>query len=242
MQVKNGEVILFRTPEALVSAAASSWLDEVEAATRRQAVHHVAFSGGRIARSFFSAALALARTRNTSFARVECFWADERCVPPGDAESNFRLAGELLLNRIQIPEKQVHRIRGEESPVIAAAHADAELCRIAPLNSNGHPVLDLILLGMGEDGHVASLFPGESESAALHSATYRAVAAPKFPPHRITLDYQTIMAARQVWVLVSGAGKQAALKESLLPAGQTPLALILAARPQTRILTDIETE
>ena len=101
-------------------------------------------------------------------------------------------------------------------------------------------MLDLIFLGMGEDGHVASLFPGESESARTNPAVYRAIRnSPKPPPTRVTLGYPAIAAAREVWVLASGGGKEAALRESLKPDGQTPLSRVLQTHPKPKVFTDI---
>ncbi|MGO9201590.1 MAG: 6-phosphogluconolactonase [Limisphaerales bacterium] len=97
---------------------------------------------------------------------------------------------------------------------------------------------DLLFLGMGEEGHVASLFPGEPEETAASQAVYRPVTVPKPPPRRITLGYPAICAARQVRVLAAGPGKASALRQSLDPAGNTPLARVLKQRPHTRILTD----
>lgn len=239
-QVKNVQTIFFSTAGDLAFAVARAWLDEIVAASQKGNAYHVAISGGRIARNCFDAALAAARTLEASFAKVHFFWADERCVRPDDPESNFSLAKEYLLAPLRVPEGQIHRIRGEETPAFAAAQAEAEICRIAELNSDGQPVLDLILLGMGEDGHVASLFPGELESDAANRAVYRTVLASKPPPHRITLGYPAIAAARQVWVLVSGPGKESALRESLNPTGQTPLARVLRSRCHTRVLTEVK--
>lgn len=148
---------------------------------------------------------------------VHFFWADERCVPPQDPESNFALADSWLFQPLRVAAASIHRIRGEAPPAQAAREAAEELSRFAPLDQAGCPVLDLILLGMGEDGHVASLFPG-SESAGVTAGDndiYRAVTAPKPPPNRITLTYPVIYAARQVWVLASGPGKERALADSL---------------------------
>jgi 6-phosphogluconolactonase len=237
--VQNVELIPFASDDNLAQAAASSFARIALSARLDGSTPTVALSGGRIAVKFFSAVVAGARATNLSFAPLHFFWADERCVPPNDAESNFRVARELLLIPLKIPDNQIHRIRGEESPAFAVAEAEAEIWRIAALTNDSQPMLDLIFLGMGEDGHVASLFPDEAESVIASPAIYRAVAAVKPPPQRITLGYAAIAAARQVWVLASGAGKEAALRESLDASGQTPLARVIKSRAQTRIFTDI---
>jgi len=238
--MKKFELISFATPDELARAVAGRWLDEIAAANREARPHCVALSGGRITENFFAATSELARARKISFGRAHFFWADERCVPPTDAESNFRMANELLFRPLGIAPDQIHRIHGEEPPGRAAESAEAELRRIVPVDGSGQPVLDLVFLGMGEDGHVASLFPGEPESSRASPAVFRAIAgAPKPPPNRITLGFPAIVAARNVWVLASGGGKKAALDEGLSPAGRNPLAQVLRSRGQTRIFTDI---
>lgn len=199
----------------------------------------VAVSGGRIAKDFFTSLARLTHEQGRSLAQVHFFWADERCVPPDDAESNYRSAAELLIVPLGLPVQNVHRLRGEDDPDRAAQAAEAELRRWAAASSGSQPVLDLVLLGMGEDGHVASLFPGEPEEVMGSGAVYRPVIASKPPPRRITLGYGAIAAAREVWVLASGVGKEAALRESLSPTGTTPLARVLQSRASTRIFTDL---
>lgn len=224
----------------MARAAADAWLHEVAATNRSQRPHFVALSGGRGARLFFEAAAGQARAGAISLSLVHFFWADERCVPPDDPESNFRLANELLLSPLAVNPQQVHRIRGELEPALAAAEAQAEILRVVPLDPAGQrPILDLVLLGMGEDGHVASLFPGEALGMAGSAAIYRAVFAPKPPSRRVTLCLPALAAARQVWVLITGPGKEAALAESLSPTGQTPLAQLVKSRNRTRIYSDI---
>ena len=233
----------FASGEELARAAVGEWLSKLEK-LGAGARYCVALSGGRIARVFFSAVAGMAKGRPSLMAAVHFFWGDERCVPPTDPESNFALARECLLDPLGVAGEQIHRVRGEKTPQVAAAEAEAELRRIATTEhatrntSPGQPVLDMIFLGMGEDGHVASLFPGEAEAAMNSPAVYRAVMGPKPPPNRITLGYSAIVAARQVWVLVSGAGKEKALRESLAPNGQTPLARVIRLRRETKILTD----
>ena len=104
----------------------------------------------------------------------------------------------------------------------------------------GQPAIDLVFLGLGENGHTASLFPEEPPEVRASPAVYRPITTPdKPPPHRITLGYATLAAARKVWVLVSGAGKEQALHDSLLPGGRTPLGQVLASRGFTKIFTDL---
>ena len=238
--MKNFELISFASADELASRAAGAWLDEIEAANRAGKMHCVALSGGRIAPEFFTATVEQARVRKISFARVHFFWADERCVPPTDPESNFKLASELLFAPLKILANQIHRIRGEDSPQVAAKIAEKELGRIVSADKSGQSVLDLIFLGMGEDGHVASLFPDAAAEILNCTVLYLAIEnSPKPPPRRISLSYAAIAAARQVWVLVSGAGKEAALRESLRPRGQTPLARVMQSCSRTKIFSDI---
>ena len=230
----------FGSAEELARAAAAAWLDEIDSANHAGKIHCVALSGGRITQAFFAATVVQAKVRNTSFAGVHFFWADERCVPPADPDSNFRQANELLFIPLNIAAEKIHRLRGEDPLPDAVKNAEAELCRIAPQNPNRRPAFDLILLGMGEDGHVASLFPNAGSEILNCVVPFLAVGnSPKPPPTRLSLSYTAIADARQVWVLVSGAGKESAFRESLQPAGRTPLARVIQARDTVRIFSDI---
>ena len=236
----NYELISFSTADELARAAAGAWLNEIESANRAGKIHCVALSGGRIAQKFFTATVEQGRARKVSFARVHFFWADERCVPPADAESNFKLAHEFLLLPLNIATHQIHRLPGEIDPAAAVKLAEAEILQVVPANENKSPVLDLVLLGMGEDGHVASLFPNSPPAVMADDRCFLVVEnSPKSPLRRISLSYAALANAGAVWVFVSGAGKVAALRESLAPAGNTPLARVLAARSGTRIFFDV---
>jgi 6-phosphogluconolactonase len=244
--VKIFELISFASAGELAQAVASAWLDEIESVNRAGKLYCVALSGGRITQNFFAAVVEQAKAQKIGDddtpslpSNVHFFWADERCVPPDDAESNFALARKFLFAPLKIADAQIHRIRGEDSPEVAAKAASTEISQIAPLNEAGLPVLDIIFLGMGEDGHVASLFPGEPDVLISDRAIFRAVEnSPKPPPNRVTLSYAVIAAARQVWVLVSGTGKEAALRESLFSKGRTPLARVTQFRTRTKIFSD----
>jgi 6-phosphogluconolactonase len=237
--MKNFELISFASADELASRAASAWLDEIATAERAAKPHCVALSGGRITLKFFAAVVEQTKAREISLGLVHFFWADERCVPPDDAESNFRAAHELLFAPLRISDVQIHRIHGEDLPELAAQKATTEISSVVPKNADGQPVLDLIFLGMGEDGHVASLFLHQIEGTFPKAIFCPVRNSPKPPPNRVSLTYAAIAAAREVWVLASGAGKETALRNSIFENGRTPLARVIQSRPHTRIFSDI---
>jgi 6-phosphogluconolactonase len=234
------ELLRFKDDRELAEAAAEQWVLELQNLASKSNRYCVALSGGRIARRFFESVVMQAKHRALVMGSIHFFWGDERCVPPTDPESNFGVARALLLAPLGILAENIHRVRGEESPERACIEAQAELCKAATINSSGHVSLDMIFLGLGEDGHVASLFPEESEELMADGRIYRPVIASKPPPRRITFGYSTIAAAKEVWVFASGPGKENALRESLASGGQTPLARGLRLRRQLRIFTDID--
>jgi 6-phosphogluconolactonase len=238
MPAKRLQLRRLPTPEALAQAAAT----ELHALLHRRhsrADFGIALSGGRIAAKFYDAIVACQRARPAPLENLHFFWADERCVPPDDPENNYRTARLHLFEPLEIPAANVHRIRGEVDCVYAVEEAEAELCRIMPLDAAGQPILDLVILGMGEDGHVASLFPGEPEQLVASSAVFRHVHAVKPPPERVTLGYAPIAAAREAWVLASGAGKKDALNGLLAGDTSLPIAKIAIMRPETIVFQDI---
>jgi 6-phosphogluconolactonase len=260
------ELLSYRDAAGLSEAVAVMWLSKLNARKNPGGVSTVALSGGRIARTFFEQMawrvknLPDASARDVLLSNVHFFWADERCVPPTDPESNYGIARELLFEPLKVPEGQIHRLRGEENEALALRDAVENIQKWARSDKGfsftfsssiegveniqkwpPQPVLDLIFLGMGEDGHVASLFPGEPAGVMTDPAIYRAVTAVKPPPRRITLGYGALAAATEVWVLASGKGKEQALGESMSPDGKTPLARVLRSRAnaETKIFTDI---
>jgi len=224
----------FTDSESSIEAVAIRWH---EALVKRDPAipFTVALSGGRTPKALYKAFVA--KAQKGQFENVHFFWGDERVVPPEDDESNYKLAVAPLFDSLDIPETQIHRLLTERDEEFAVQQAESEICRFAKLDSSGQPVLDLVFLGMGEDGHVASLFPDDQE-AIESKAIYRAVTCPKPPPRRITLGYLSLYAAREVWVLVNGEGKKQALADSLSLAGTTPFARVLQNRKNTEIFTD----
>lgn len=215
----------FPSDAALAEAAAGDLTDRI----RQGDLQSLALSGGRIASAFFDALAAASRRRALAWDGVDFFWADERCVPPSDSQSNYREARQRLLDPLRIAAGRVHRIAGELEPAVASAQAEADLRKVTPQ-------LDLVLLGMGEDGHVASLFPGMPTVKADSRSLYLAVQGPKPPAARVTLTYRALAEARDVWVLVAGPSKERALLAAMAGDPAVPLARVLASRPHTRLL------
>ena len=145
---------------------------------------------------------------------LDLYWVDERCVPPDDADSNYRMTREALLDHVPLRPEQIHRIEGELEPEAAAARYESELRNSFRLEGAESPRFDLVALGMGDDGHTASLFP---HTEALHEMS-RLVAANHVPQKdtwRITLTWPVINHARSVFFLIAGEDKAAILKEVL---------------------------
>lgn len=233
------ELIRVADGAALAVLVADQWLDRVEAATLAGAPHRVALAGGRITERFLRTVATRAVDRGVRLTDVDFFWGDERCVPPDDADSNHRLAREALFTPMGIAPARIHRVLGELDSAAGAALAEQELRRVTGMHGATMPRLDLVFLGMGEDAHVASLFPGATASVTESTGVYVGVTGPKPPPRRVTLSYRALVAAAEVWVLASGAGKEPALRDSLVTGSGTPLGRVLRERSQTRIFTEL---
>ena len=166
------------------------------------------------------------------------WFADERCVEPEDEQSNYRLAAETLLRPAEIPASSVHRMLGELGPEEGARRYQRELLQRLPTQDGGPPVLDLIVLGIGPDGHIASLFPGASTLDAGEQAVCLGVTdSPKPPPERITLGLAVLRAARSCLLLATGAGKADAVCAMLgEPSRHVPASLL--ARERLTVIVD----
>ena len=192
----------------------------------------LALPGGSVAEAVFPR---LARS-GLDGPRVSFFWSDERAVPPSDPESNYGLARALWLDPAGVPDARVHRMRGEAEDLERAARDyEGELRDVL----GDPPRLDVALLGLGPDGHVASLFPGHR---LVDEATRRVAAlddAPKPPPRRITLTLPTLAAARLVVVAAFGGAKAEPVREALDdPASRLPVALLARHASHALFLLD----
>lgn len=168
----------------------------------------IALAGGSTPKPVYERLASADSAGSIDWSRVHVFFSDERCVPPDDTQSNYRMAREAVLSRVPIPERNIHRIRGEEPPELAAAEAERSLRAL--FADAVVPSLDLVLLGLGDDGHTASLFPG---TAALRETSRLVVPqyVDKLRCWRVTFTPPLLNAARKVAFIVEGAGKAATL-------------------------------
>jgi 6-phosphogluconolactonase len=201
----------------------------------------VALSGGSTPKSLYTLLASPGYKERIPWKNVHLFWGDERCVPPDHPESNFRMVQESLLSQVEVPPQNIHRMAGEKEPEIAAAEYEETLKRFFQL-SNGHlPRLDLILLGLGEDGHTASLFPG---SDAL-GETKRLVVAPyveKLDAYRLSLTLPVLNNGAVIVFLVAGENKAAAVEQVLGASAGEPRVPAARIRPTNGTLVWLITQ
>jgi 6-phosphogluconolactonase len=209
------EIQVFANPEALTQAAATEFVHQVNQAIQARGRFTIALSGGSTPKSLY-ALLATQPWRNQiPWNQVHLFWGDERHVSPSDSSSNFRMTQERLLFQVPIPHENVHRIKAENPEAQAVADKyEQELKHFFQLGSHQFPQFDLVLLGMGANGHTASLFP---HTDAVHEQS-RLVVAPwveELNTHRITLTPPVINNANEIIFFVTGAEKATMLKAVL---------------------------
>jgi 6-phosphogluconolactonase len=219
--VRDLELIVLEDAAAVAEAVAE------RLAAAAAAGRSVVLTGGRTPEQAYERAAALTR----DWSRTEVWWGDERCVPPDDENSNFGMAKRALLDRLERPPLAIHRIEGELGKDAAADAYEQELRRTA---------LDLLLLGMGPDGHVASLFPGK---AALDVTDRRAVGTePGLEPwvDRVTLTLPALRAAGEILFVVSGEAKADAVRRAFAAeaSAETPASLVRAESGHTTAILD----
>jgi 6-phosphogluconolactonase len=218
--------------EAVAERAAQEVLRHLREAPAERRLIHIALAGGRSPKRTYEL---LARSPE-EWAEVEVWFADERCVAPEDEQSNYRMVAASLLDPAGIAAERVHRMEGELGPQEGASRYEAALLANVPRDqapaAPAAPVLDLIVLGIGEDGHVASLFP---DAPALDADESRACVgvhdSPKPPPERITLTLAVLRAARRCLLLATGAEKAHAVAAMLgEPSRHVPASLLRRER------------
>ncbi|HSQ13802.1 MAG TPA: 6-phosphogluconolactonase [Candidatus Deferrimicrobium sp.] len=224
------EIIICRDLDVLSRRAAGQFVALAQQAIAARGHFSVSLSGGSTPKALSSLIATDEFKQQLAWQQIHLFWGDERCVAPGHAESNYRMVKESLLSKIHIPSGNVHRMAGELEPLAEAVAYERELKQFFLQAETNLPRFDLLLLGLGEDGHTASLFPG---SSALHE-TKRLVApiyVEKLAAHRLTLTLPSINHAAQISFLIAGKSKAAIVKEIFAPAPPDyPAARIQPAR------------
>ena len=224
--------------EAL-SAAAAEWMTAaVEQAIAARGTARIAISGGNTPRRTFELLADPSHPfrQRIDWSRLLLFWVDERCVPPDDKDSNYRMTREALLSKVPLPETNIVRIEGELNPEEAAARYESAMRNRFRLEGAELPRFDLVLLGMGPDGHTASLFPhSEALDSMMHLAVANHVEAKE--AWRVTLTWPVINHASSVFFLISGEDKSKVLHEVLLGPYQPEVLPSQLIRPESGELT-----
>jgi 6-phosphogluconolactonase len=233
-------VLVHRDPAELSAAVAARLITRLADVQSARGAASLVMTGGSIARSTLEAVAASPARGAVDWRRLDVWWGDERFLPAGDEERNETLAREALLDAVPVDPERVHPMPASDGadgddPEAAAARYAAELARAARPEDHGPaPSFDVCLLGVGPDGHIASLFP---EHPALYDdAPVLAVRnSPKPPPTRISLGFAVIQGSREVWAVVAGEDKAKAVALALSDAGryQVPAA---AAQGRDRTL------
>ncbi len=214
-----GNVEIFASAAELTAAAAERFIAAADAAIAATETFSVALSGGTTPHALFTLLATPAYAARVQWQSVHIFWGDERCVPPEDDESNYRSARELLLDRVPLRDANIHRIRGEDAPEDAAELYERELRRTfetptGPPRNDAGARFDLVLLGLGNNGHTASLFP-HLQAVREHTRWAMAENVEVLQMWRITLTPVILNQAAELLFVVSGRDKAAILRRVL---------------------------
>jgi 6-phosphogluconolactonase len=230
------------TPSQVAEAAAQIFLDSAQHAVTTRGIARIAISGGSTPKAMFALLADPAHPfRNViDWSKLQLFWVDERCVPPTDPESNFGVTHRALLSTVPLPPENIFRMEGELDPEEAASRYESTLRNTMKLEGAESPAFDLLLLGMGDDGHTASLFP---HTGALHEIGRLVVAnhVPQKDTWRISLTWPVINQAREVAFLIEGEAKAGILAEVLTgpyDPERLPSQLIRPSNGKLRFLLD----
>ncbi len=241
------EVRRYPDLEHLSNAAAEFICSLADEGSNKSGLFTIALSGGKTPKSLYANLARPLYTTRMSWSHIHLFWGDERCVPPDHPESNFSMAFRALISKVPIPVQNIHRIPAETEPPEEAAEAyEAVLREFFSSRRKAGPIstFDVILLGVGKDGHTASLFPGD-QALEEKKRWVTAVRAPQGSPPvpRITLTLPLINGARWVLFMVSGSGKRevvrSILQDPLLAAQRFPAARV---NPGGRVVWLIDNE
>lgn len=241
-------VVVHPDAETLATATAARLLLRLMEAQSVHSPVHVALTGGSMGARVLAAAACSPIRDAVDWSVVHVWWGDERFLPPGDPERNETQAREALLDALPLPVENVHAAPppgpGISTPEESAVAYAAELARYASQGDDAGaavPAFDVLLLGVGPDGHVASLFPGSDALDVVDRATVGVSDSPKPPPQRVSLTLPAIETAQEVWLVVAGPDKAPAVRRALEGAGPAEIpAAAVRGRRRTLWLLDVE--
>ena len=215
-------------PAQLAEAAASWTAERITGAVAEHRACYLALAGGETPRGCYERLAQPPYRDALPWPSVFVYWSDERQVPLDDPASNYAMAKAALLDQVAIPPEQVFPLVGDPTPAM----------RRVPPDAGGHPRFDVIHLGLGEDGHTASLFPGSPALQEAQALVAHVLDAPKPPPERLTLTLPVINAARAVLFMVQGASKREALARVLRRDPALPASLVEPADGELQFIVD----
>lgn len=225
MQVSSAEkrVVVEATPAAVATRVADRFLTRVRARTKNGRIAHIALTGGSMGGAVLRTAREDPRIAEIDWSLVHFWWGDERFVTRDDADRNALQSRNALLDHIPVPAENVHEVAGSDSGLTldeAAAAYSAELARYGT-DENPWPSFAVCFLGVGPDGHIASLFPDRDEVTVTDAAALPVRDSPKPPPERVTLTRPVLNSSKRVWLVLTGADKASALGLALAGASYT---------------------
>lgn len=225
MQVSSAEkrVVVEPTPAALAARVADRFLARVRARTKNGRIAHVALTGGSMGGAVLSQAAADPRLNSIDWSLVHFWWGDERFVPRDDPDRNAVQSRQALLDHIPVPADNVHEVAGSDSGLTLDEAAAAYAAELARYGTDEHPwpSFAVCFLGVGPDGHIASLFPDRDEVTVTDAAALPVRNSPKPPPERVTLTRPVLNSSKRVWLVLTGADKASALGLALAGASYT---------------------
>ena len=207
MSAANVERRVAATKADLADAIAERLREVIADAVASRGVAHVVLTGGSMGEA---SARALAPLDDIDWAHVHLWWGDERFLPAGDAERNETQAREVLIDVVGVPAANVHAMAASDGP--DGDDLDAAVARYRDELATVAPRFDVVMLGMGPDTHVASLFPGHATTRVDNTSVVALNDSPKPPPQRISLTFPALNAAREVWLMIAGADKADAVR------------------------------
>jgi 6-phosphogluconolactonase len=198
--------------DALCEIVAKRIVESAKTAVDANGIFHLALSGGSTPKGVFQRLATPEFDARIDWHKTHIWFGDERCVPADHSDSNYRMADQALLSLVSIPENNVHRIQGEQEPDQAAQLYENEIRQLLPGSDHGFPVFDLMLQGLGPDGHTASLFP-ETPALKVDDQAVTSVYVEKLDSWRVSVTFPVLNTAHNLLFLVAGAGKAEVIRD-----------------------------